>query len=166
MLFLPVKFSFYADVDTPEWDILDYCTDFIFFLDLIVTFFTPYYNGDTLVTNLKSICCNYLKLWFWLDFLSIFPFELIFITGNYVSLIRLSRFPKVYRLVKISKIIRSLKNSNSQNNIWSELHNMLRLNPSINRAKLRFRPHFHQLFCDSIVQPPVCMFVAFGCLFG
>lgn len=130
VLFLPVKFSFYSEIDTPEWDIFDYCSDVVFLIDLILTFFTPYYAGEALITNMRSICFNYLKLWFWMDFLSIIPFELIFSSGDYVSLVRIARFPKVYRLVKVSKLFRSLKSSNSQNNIWSELHNMLRLNPS------------------------------------
>ena len=53
--------------------------DIIYICDLSIGFFKAYYNFDEyLVRNTKSICKNYLKTWFILDFLLAFPtFSLI-----------------------------------------------------------------------------------------
>jgi hypothetical protein len=54
--------------------------DVTFLIDMILTFFTPYFDDDSqqIVTNHREIALTYLKSWFVLDLLSIFPFEQIF----------------------------------------------------------------------------------------
>ena len=109
MFVLPVKFSFFSDEEYPAWDILDYVFDCIFGVDLILTFLTPYLEDGKMITSLWEIAKNYLTFWFWLDLLSIFPFELILNTGEEIKLVRVSRLPRLYKLIKIVKMMRSIK---------------------------------------------------------
>jgi len=39
-LLIPYKISFTGEGDYPEWDILDYIIDTIFFIDIIINFLT------------------------------------------------------------------------------------------------------------------------------
>jgi hypothetical protein len=57
---------------------ISYVIDFSFLIDIILTFFTAYYDEPnfTEVDNYKDIAISYLKGWFIFDVLSIFPFEL------------------------------------------------------------------------------------------
>ena len=128
---LPIKFSFYEDGMFPVWDYIDTGVDCVFYLDFILTFFTAYWDGERLVVSLKSIAVNYLKFWFWMDILSIFPFEYILDSGgNKLVLVRISRLPRLYRLVRIIRVFRTIKITRDQNNIWAQLHDCLKLSPS------------------------------------
>lgn len=135
---LPVKFSFYADQHDEIWNGIDLFVDCVFYVDMLLTFFTPYFDNDKLMFSMKSIACNYLKFWFWIDLVSIFPFEQVISGGDTLVLIRISRLPKLYRLVKISKVIRTVKATRNQNNIWAQLYDLLKLSPS-SRGSHRFR---------------------------
>lgn len=128
---LPVKFGFYSDLNNPVWDGIDILVDSVFYLDMILTFFTPYWENEKLIISLKAIACNYFQFWFIIDFLSIFPFEQIIDSGNALVLVRISRLPRLYRLVKITRMFRGMKATRSQNNIWARLHDFLKLSPSI-----------------------------------
>jgi hypothetical protein len=57
---------------------ISYVIDFSFLIDIILTFFTAYFDEPnfTEVDNYKDIAISYLKGWFIFDVLSIFPFEL------------------------------------------------------------------------------------------
>lgn len=46
---------------------------------MILTFFTTYTDDTTLIEvyDKKRIAVHYLKFWFWIDLVSIFPFEQI-----------------------------------------------------------------------------------------
>lgn len=130
VVILPFKFGFYSKVENNAWDIVDLIIDAFFFIDIILTFFTPYWDHEELKTSLKAIAKNYLKFWFFLDLIAVFPFEYLIAQGRFVALMRMSRLPKLYRLVKISKLIRTFRAGRTQNNIWSQLYGMLKLSPS------------------------------------
>lgn len=53
--------------------------DFIFFIDMVFTFFTSFTDMEKLeeVYDKKSIAIRYLSCWFWIDLISIFPFGII-----------------------------------------------------------------------------------------
>ncbi len=51
----------------------------MFFLcDIILTFNTAVYIKGSLIVDRKRIAFEYLKLWFWLDLLSSFPYTEFF----------------------------------------------------------------------------------------
>ena len=58
--------------------VFTYCLDFIFFLDIIVNFFSAYQNEVfKMIDDRKVIACTYLKGWFVIDLIAIVPFDLI-----------------------------------------------------------------------------------------
>lgn len=98
---IPYRIAFVHDYDL-AWLIIDGCVDFLFFVDIVVNFFTAFHDrGYHLVDNKWSICKHYLGTWFLVDFISIIPFNLIFKQGDYAGLVRLTKLSKLYRLVKM-----------------------------------------------------------------
>lgn len=74
---VPYKLAFSLE-ETKTTKIISYLIDFSFFIDIILTFFTAYFDEPncTMVETYKEIGLNYLKGWFIFDVISIFPFEL------------------------------------------------------------------------------------------
>jgi len=74
----PYIVSFIEDLS--EYSILfvvDRTIDVIFGLDIIIIFFSAYYdNNDDIVFSKKKIAVRYLKGWFLIDFLGVFPIYL------------------------------------------------------------------------------------------
>lgn len=110
-IFSPFKISFIDDSAYPYWTYFDYMIDFVFFIDLILTFFTPVYKNFRLIKSHKKIALRYLKVWFWLDLISIIPLDLIFKneSGPGKVLQGLIKMPKLYRMFRLLKIIRAIK---------------------------------------------------------
>lgn len=75
-------------------------------------FFTTYKDDvrQVEITSHKMIAMNYIKGWFIIDILSIFPFDLI-LEGNahFNNLVRVVRIGKMYKVVRIFRLIRVLK---------------------------------------------------------
>ena len=82
-IFTPWQLAFVED-ETVMWTILNAIIDFSFLIDIIITFFTAYFDEKLmhLVTDKKVIAKKYLKFWFWMDLLSIIPFDRIFMEAN------------------------------------------------------------------------------------
>jgi potassium channel len=100
----PYRVSF-SDEDPIEWIIVDSIVDSVFAIDIILNFFSAYYDSeDNLVTNRKQIALKYLRSWLLVDFLAIIPISLILNSNkDYNSLARVARLPRLYRLLKTAK---------------------------------------------------------------
>lgn len=48
---------------------------------------------------------NYMKTWFTVDFISCLPLDLIFEYGSVGKIVRFSRIGKIYRLLKVTKMV-------------------------------------------------------------
>jgi len=58
------------------WSVFNITLDVIFTMDLFVNFNSAIHNEEfVLVDNYKGIAGNYLRGWFVVDFLSVFPFD-------------------------------------------------------------------------------------------
>lgn len=94
------------------WVLLFYFFDLMFLIDLFLCFITSY-NDPLLqieITSQKMIAVNYIKGWFTIDILSIFPFDLIMSgNSNANALIRLARIGKMYKMVKLFRLFKILK---------------------------------------------------------
>ena len=57
--------------------------EFVFVLDFFLTFFQAYKHPETyeIIKDYKMIAINYFWGWFWIDLISIFPFQ-IFVTSG------------------------------------------------------------------------------------
>lgn len=59
--------------------------------------------------DLKLIANKYISGWFFVDFVSIFPFGLLFNTGVLTKLFRLCRLPRLVKLIDTSRFSKLLK---------------------------------------------------------
>lgn len=92
--------------------------EYMFYTDFLFNFLQEYRDPDTLepVRDLKRIAVNYFKGWFFVDFVSIFPFEHFLNSGVLTKLVRLFRLPRLVKLLDISrfnKLLKSFQNKNS-----------------------------------------------------
>lgn len=108
--------------DGEPWMIIEPVVDGLFFLDILVTFNSAFYNAaGELVISRKVICLTYLKSWFVLDLLACFPFYALpgdssdddasrDTVSQYKSFLRLGRLPRLYRLLRLTRIFKFVKN--------------------------------------------------------
>ena len=77
-IIVPTRLAF-ATSDPIGWVIFYGVTDTLFLLDIIITFFTSINDKDKTcqITNKREIAEAYLKGWFWVDFISILPLDLL-----------------------------------------------------------------------------------------
>ena len=108
---LPMKFSYFMAQDIFIWDMIDMFVDAFFVIDMIFMFFTPIMVKHEIVKNHFWIALNYLKFWFWLDILSVFPFDFVMssYSTDYSKAAKLAKMPKLYKMFKIAKLLRTLK---------------------------------------------------------
>ena len=113
---LPLFSAFFPDVlDNNAYVWVNYITDVIFWVDIVVGFRTTYINvsnGDE-ITDQKKIALRYLKGKFIFDLLAVFPVEILeaFLSGsteNYIYL-RLLKMTRIFRLQKVLMYIRAKK---------------------------------------------------------
>jgi ankyrin repeat protein len=99
--------------------IIGYLVIAVFILDMLVHFNLAFYNDrDEIIYHRRLIAKNYLRLWFWVDMIGVFPFFLVAlaITGNigvestfvqYLSLLRLLRLVRLYRVKQLFAILQT-----------------------------------------------------------
>lgn len=129
---MPFKFAFIED--DSDWLVLEIMIDLLFFLDVIITFFSAYYDdAGNIITDRRKIALNYIKTWFFIDILACIPFDLITMGTNdeeqntdYNGMLRLLRLPRLWRLIRISRFFKILKNM-STNELIEKIKDTLSL---------------------------------------
>lgn len=124
---LPFKFSFIQG-EYKVWDTIDRCIDIFFLLEVIFTFFTPYFSkSNILVVSHKKIAKHYIKSkWFWIDTLSIIPFDLMFdFDNNYSVFLKIWKLPRFYKMLKIARLFKSLQQKKKGNSWIMRVKNYL-----------------------------------------
>lgn len=92
----PLNIAFSYDSTGTGRESLDHIIDFLFFIDILVCF-----NAETmtdefeLISDRKQITINYLKGWFFIDTVSIIPFELFLQGDKYNKLVRIARIGRL-----------------------------------------------------------------------
>ena len=80
---------------------------------MVVSFFCEYIDADTNipVRELKKVAKHYLFSWFFIDFISLFPFEMLLetSTGGLTKLFRLFRMPRLIKLIDVGRFKKILK---------------------------------------------------------
>lgn len=112
---------------------LNHIIDILFAIDIIVTFNSAITNDEfSTIENHKEIAINYLKGWFWVDFLAILPLEWFLPSSdesetgtsnsNMNSVVRILRVGRLSKLIKLMKLLRVLKflNKNKQQSLSRE----------------------------------------------
>lgn len=95
---------------------LGYIIDIIFLVDMVLTFLTAYENkrGD-MVFDRKLIIVNYVKGWFIIDLVAVFPFDLIAEaaagSSNPSTITDILKLPRLLRLARVRKVLLRAKNA-------------------------------------------------------
>jgi hyperpolarization activated cyclic nucleotide-gated potassium channel 1 len=58
---------------------------------------------------MKDIAMEYVKGWFFIDLISVIPFDLIFAYSNVNRITRFSRLGRISKIVRMIKMVRLLK---------------------------------------------------------
>eukprot|EP01084_Bolivina_argentea_P132951 234615_1 len=86
--------------------------DGFLFIDIILNMHTAYfdkYDRLRLVTNKKSICLQYFKTWFTIDFITCIPFELLPADGPGYIYLKVFRLFRLFRILKILRFIKMFR---------------------------------------------------------
>ena len=96
--------------------ILDYITISVFFFDMVINFNLAYYDERSkLVYGRREIARNYMKFWFWIDLVGVFPFYITALaiagkvgaesTVSDQDPLNLLRMFKLVRLVRLHRVL-------------------------------------------------------------
>ena len=88
-------------IDTLEDQIFDVTILVLNGIYIVLNFFHSYFDKSTgeVVTHTKTIAKHYLKGWFFIDFISSFPFELIWKKSHFLRLLRIIRINKIFKFI-------------------------------------------------------------------
>lgn len=113
MTFGVFKICFVDDDLYPFWDFIDlYVIGAVFFLDMILIFFTGLMKEGEPITDMREIAKNYLLFFFWIDCISLFPFDIVFdfksdpdaAQATLRAVPRLMKALRILRLLRINKV--------------------------------------------------------------
>jgi len=133
---MPYRLTF-EEITPFSWQIVDYFVDVLFLTDFAMNFISAYYDEEGhFVKEPKILALNYLKSWFILDLIAVFPLDVIenVVIDNdqssskvrYNFFLRLIRIPRLYRLVKIVKLNSLFKFIRGNKALeWLELNSIL-----------------------------------------
>lgn len=90
---------------------VDSTTNILFVIDMILRFFTAYIDDSSLELkdSKMDIAKDYLKGWFFVDLVSVIPFDLIISYSNVNRVTRFSRIGRISKIVRMIKMVRLLK---------------------------------------------------------
>ncbi|GMI33918.1 hypothetical protein TrCOL_g5251 [Triparma columacea] len=104
-----VGFDWYENSFTEEaWLI---CLDVWFTLDIILNFKTGYISNGTAVMHPKKVRYHYLAGWFIIDLIGTIPFKYFVTDGEKGKSIKLSKFFKIPKLLRISRVLKYMRNN-------------------------------------------------------
>lgn len=110
----PFRICFMENILYSNWWWVDTIVDFLFFVDIIVSINSAYFEGENLIIDRKNIFFRYLKTWMLLDISACIPYSLFSGDSNgqqsgHNNLVKLIRLPRLYRLFKIFRLLKSMK---------------------------------------------------------
>lgn len=130
VILLPVAIAFFHDAIHAGWLTFNCISDFIFFVDIVLNFWTGVITSEnTVILELKQVRKFYIRKWLILDLISIFPFDyivlVIFQSNTSLSSIlhaslalRLLRLVKLLSLLRLFRVVRFLHYLSK----WEEVH--------------------------------------------
>ena len=95
-------FGFSANYMNDRYDkLLDIIILILNTIYIALNFFHSYLDKETgeIITDNKKIAIHYLKSWFPIDFISSFPFELIWESSHILRLLRIIRINKIFKFI-------------------------------------------------------------------
>ena len=128
----PLSLAFPHLREDSNWTATVLIIDLLFLVDIFINFFSAYEDADLRIQDdRKLIAINYLKGWFNIDVIAIFPVEIILEIsqgknrsthgGTVNQLVRIARIGKIYRLIKITRLLRLLKVNQRKGTIMDQM---------------------------------------------
>lgn len=137
----PMQIAFFVD-DTQfvVYTYLEYAFDLLFFCDIVINFVSAYYDEDYILNDsVKVIANNYLRTWFIIDIIAIFPFW-IFASGDtndssdVGGVVRIARIGRMWKLIKLTRLIRLIKIVKKKNmNLTHKATKALKIDSALER---------------------------------
>lgn len=84
------------------------------------------------------ISINYLTTWFFVDLVSVIPFDSIFEGGGFNRLARFSKIGRLYKVIKITKLARLIKTVKVRNKLSKHLTETLKMSFGVERMLIMF----------------------------
>ena len=134
-LVTPVRIAFVDGEDSMLFSVSGKVVDFIFFMDIILTFNMAYYDEDyVIISDRKIIAGNYVKSWFILDMFAVIPFDVLTEQSHdYNEMAKLARLSRMYKIIKIARLIRILKLMKMKNSFLKYAHDFLKISIGFER---------------------------------
>ncbi|CAD8197993.1 unnamed protein product [Paramecium pentaurelia] len=107
MLLIPLVLSF--DINNEGVSIYDWVVNGCFYIDILLQFNTAIYIDGNLVQDRIVIVKEYLKLWFWIDLISSFPYDIIFDSPEMQSKAQVIKLLRFIKFIKVIRLLRALK---------------------------------------------------------
>lgn len=105
-IFIPYKLAFMSKTTVIFHDVFEIVINVIFFFggrltaDMVISCFTAYHRNGRIVESHKEIFFNYIKGWFIIDLISIFPLDQILKERSFSEVAKLSRIFKLFKMLR------------------------------------------------------------------
>jgi hypothetical protein len=100
----------------------------LFFCDILIIFNTAYFDENfKVVDDRKVIAYKYLTGWFFIDLMSILPFDLILNATDLNSLVRFARIGRLYKLVRLTRLLKVLRFMKDRNKFMNLISDVLKV---------------------------------------
>ena len=147
-LITPYQLAFYSHYNNEpeELEMLNQVIDVIFLFDIMISFNTSYFDFHLNVfsTDRKAIAMNYLKTWFAIDIIAIFPFEkllyVIFAGQNdgIADVSRIAKFARFYRAIKLFRLVKMSKLAKERSKLKQRMQSRPHISAAFERLFLFF----------------------------
>ncbi|CAD8125702.1 unnamed protein product [Paramecium sonneborni] len=132
----PIRLAFIEEFNM-IWFTLELIVDILFLLDILITFNTAYFNEEgVLIADRQQIATQYVRTWFIFDLMAIFPTDQIFNNEaqKLSQYFKLTRLPRMYKLISISRMWSTVQNSQNHNDCFSAIQDLINLNSTTLRV--------------------------------
>jgi len=130
----PYRIAFPNETESMWWIIVDQGVDFIFVIDIFLTFFSAFYNHKfILIDKRPAIAWNYMKTWLIIDVVAVIPINLFLASADFAALVRLSKVGRLYKLVKMFRLVRIMRILKEKNKVVKSLNDILKISVAFER---------------------------------
>uniref|UniRef100_A0A1J3GDJ5 Potassium channel n=1 Tax=Noccaea caerulescens TaxID=107243 RepID=A0A1J3GDJ5_NOCCA len=121
-LFTPMEFGFFRGLPENLF-VLDIVGQIAFLVDIVLQFFVAFRDGQTYRTDYKPthIAVRYLKSHFFLDFVSCFPWDLIYKVSGKHELVRYILWIRLFRVRKVTGFFHRLEKDTRVNYLFTRI---------------------------------------------
>jgi hypothetical protein len=108
--------------------VIEHLIDVVFMIDIYMNFKFAYLNDQfEIVDDRKEIKRTYLRSWFIIDLLAVFPFAILILIAQKMSGKSLSQLGKFPKMIKLCRLLRILKIIKEKDNVIKMIRDVFKL---------------------------------------